>query len=98
MARKWAREHDESIRTNLARLQGFAQSLPDGLLAAEPIVAEGDPAEQILSAIGREKSDLVVIGVKHKHNLATTIFGSTSEAVLNHAPCSVLVVPHPEMP
>ena len=98
MARKWAREHDESVRANLERLRGFAQSLPDGLLAAEPIVAEGDPAEQILSAIGRETSDLVVIGVKHKHNLATAIFGSTSEAVLNHAPCSVLVVPHPEAP
>ena len=97
-AQKWAREHDEALRNNLASMRDFGRSLPAGLQLSEPLVAEGDPAEQILAAIGREKTDLVVVGVKRKHSFAEAIFGSTSEAVLNHASCSVLLVPHIETP
>ena len=43
----------------------------------------------------REKIDLVVMGIKRKRAFAQAILGSTSEAVLNHAPCSVLLVPQP---
>jgi nucleotide-binding universal stress UspA family protein len=63
---------------------------------AEPLAVEGEPAEQILATIAREKSDLVVIGVKRRRFLAEAIFGSISAAVLHHAPCSVLVVPVPQ--
>ena len=79
-------------------MRDFAHALPAGLDCQEPLVAEGEPAAQILAAIAREAVDLVVIGVKHKHSIADAIFGSTSEAVLNHASCSVLLVPHAETP
>ena len=98
MVRKWAREHEEEVRSNLAAIQGFVKDLPGVFSCTRPLVAEGEPAEQILSAVGREHADLVVIGAQHKRSAAATIFGSTSEAVLNHAGCSVLVVPHQETP
>jgi nucleotide-binding universal stress UspA family protein len=98
VAQQWAREHDQTVRDNLASMREFSRSLPPGLQSSEPLVAEGDPAEQILAAISAGKADLVVIGVKHRHSFADAIFGSTSEAVLDHAGCSVLLVPHPEVP
>jgi len=98
IVRKWAREHEEEVRSNLARIQDFVKDLPGVFSCNKPLVAEGEPAEQILATIGRERADLVVIGAQHKRSPAAAIFGSTSEAVLHHAGCSVLVVPHQEIP
>jgi nucleotide-binding universal stress UspA family protein len=97
-AQKWAREHDEMMRDHQSRMQALARGLPVGLSSGEPLVAEGEAADQILAATHREGSDLVVIGVKQKRSLTNAVFGSTSETVLNHATCSVLLVPHPETP
>ena len=98
MVQAWSREHDDEIRTNVARMQDFTLSLPAPFRKAQPIVAEGEPATEILAAIAREKIDLVVVGAQRKRSVANAILGSTSEAVLNHAGCSVLVVPHQEAP
>ena len=98
MVRKWSREHEEEVQGNLAKIQTFVKELPGVFSCTKPLVAEGEPAEQILAAAGREHADLVVIGAQHKRSPAAAIFGSTSEAVLNHAGCSVLVVPHQETP
>ena len=54
MAQQWARERDETIRTKLAGMQELVRKLPAGLQPLEPLVAEGEPAEQILAAIDRE--------------------------------------------
>ena len=94
MVAAWAREHDEEVRANVARMQDFCRDLPAPCRGSQPLVTEGEPTAEILKAIGREQIDLVVIGVKRKHSIAEAILGSTSEAVLNHANCSVLLVPH----
>jgi nucleotide-binding universal stress UspA family protein len=96
MAQAWVREHDEELRADLARMEGFVQSLPGGFPKCQPQVAEGDHASEILAAVVREQAELVVVGVHRKSFLTAAVLGSTSEAVLNHAECSVLTVPHPE--
>ena len=96
MVQAWAREHDEEIRLAQERMDAYLPQLPAGLADRRATVAEGEPAEVILSKIKEQAADLVVVGVHHKNWLATTLLGSTSEAVLNHAHCSVLVVPHGE--
>ncbi len=95
MVQAWAREHDEELRSMRAQMDEFTARLPKRCRCDEPIVVEGDPADVILSAIAREHIDLVVVGAYRKNWLTSTLLGSTSEAVLNHAACSVLVVPHP---
>lgn len=55
--------------------------------------AEGHPAEVISKTAGRERADLIVLGAHGMSGLARLTFGSTTEAVLRHAPTSVLVVP-----
>jgi nucleotide-binding universal stress UspA family protein len=90
----WAKEHEEELRASQTHMADFVRSLPAPLSSCRSLVAEGEPAREILSAVQKEQIDLVVVGSRHKHSMATAILGSTSEAVLNHAGCSVLVVPH----
>lgn len=98
MVQAWARERDEELRSMREQMKAFCAKLPNLCQIAAPIVSEGEPATMILSMIASEKIDLVVLGHYRKNWLASTLLGSTSEAVLNHAECSVLVVPHREAP
>lgn len=98
MVQVWAREHDEAMRGTTARMQQFIHSLPAGFPACQPVVVEGDAASQILAVAAREQADLIVVGVHHQGFFSSAILGSTCEAVLNHATCSVLTVPHRENP
>jgi nucleotide-binding universal stress UspA family protein len=98
MVQNWVREHDALLRSNLARMEQLVQSLPPAIQAARPLTVEGEPATEILAAVAREHVDLVVLGKRRHSSVASFVLGSTSEAVLNHAGCSVLVVPHREEP
>ncbi len=93
MVKAWAREHEEELRNCRTHMQAFVGSLGPPMNSCRCLVAEGEPAREILAAIQKEDIDLVVIGSKHKRTIGSMILGSTSEAVLNHAGCSVLVVP-----
>jgi nucleotide-binding universal stress UspA family protein len=39
------------------------------------------------------QADLAVVGVRARRRLKKFILGSTTEAVLRHAPCAILTVP-----
>jgi nucleotide-binding universal stress UspA family protein len=93
MVQAWAREHDAEIASTRTKLIEFTQKLPPTFARYEPEVAEGEPAATILAKTVREKIDVIVVGGCHKSWLTSTLLGSTSDAVLSHAPCSVLVVP-----
>jgi len=94
----WIKEHDAELRVNSARLSELIKSLPFGFPTCQPLVAEGDPAGEILKAAAEQQADLIVVGVHRQGFLSSLVPGSTSEAVLNHAECSVLTVPHRELP
>ncbi len=98
MVQAWSREHDEETRTITSRMSELVASLPPPLHGAQTVVAEGEPAHLIISAAAREKCDLVVVGTRQKWSIASAVLGSVCEAVLNHAPSSVLVVPRLEAP
>lgn len=93
MVQAWAKEHQEEVQGCQAKMEQFVATLPAPLNTAKVVVAEGEPSREILATAQREKADLIVVGSQHKRTVATIILGSTSEAVLNHAGCSVLVVP-----
>jgi nucleotide-binding universal stress UspA family protein len=98
MVQNWVREHDALLRGNLASMEQLVKSLPPTIQAARPLTVEGEPATEILAAVAREHVDLVVLGKRRHGPIASFVVGSTSEAVLNHAGCSVLVLPHREEP
>lgn len=53
---------------------------------------EGPVQETIVSAASRWPADLIVTGAHGRRGMALCLLGSTSQAILSHAPCSVLVV------
>ena len=53
---------------------------------------EGSPAEAIIDVATTRKSDVIVIGSRGHGTLAGLLLGSTSQKVVAHAPCPVLVV------
>lgn len=53
---------------------------------------EGDPAAAIIEVASTRKSDLIVMGSRGLGRLAGLVLGSTSQKVVAHAPCPVLIV------
>jgi len=82
------REHDELGRTMADDLRGAG-------LVAEPERRDGDAAAELIAAAGETGSDLIVVGTHGRTGLARLLLGSVARNVLQHAPCSVLVVREP---
>jgi nucleotide-binding universal stress UspA family protein len=62
------------------------------------VVAPGEPEEMVLRVAREQRADLIVVGVRPSGRMGRLISGSTTEALLRHAPCSVLTVPEPKDP
>ena len=82
-------------REDLISLQA---TLPAIFTRHEPLVALGHAGEQIVEASLANRADLVVVGARRQGAVRRLLLGSTSEHVLNHAPCSVLIVRDREQP
>jgi len=53
---------------------------------------EGDAAEAIINVANTRASDIIVMGSRGLGRLAGMLLGSTSQKVVAHAPCPVLIV------
>jgi nucleotide-binding universal stress UspA family protein len=53
---------------------------------------EGDPAEVIVEVAQTRESNVIVMGSRGLGKLAGLLLGSTSQKVVSHAPCPVLIV------
>jgi len=60
----------------------------------KPMVRRGHAAEEIISYARENKDDLIVLGARHQQFLEATFFGRTTELVMRHAPCPVLITPY----
>lgn len=55
-------------------------------------IIEGSPAEAIINVAETRKSDIIVMGSRGLGRLAELVLGSTSQKVVAHAHCPVLIV------
>ena len=53
---------------------------------------EGDPATAIIDVAAVRKSEIIIMGSRGLGRLAGLLLGSTSQKVVSHAPCPVLIV------
>lgn len=96
MSQVWVVGHESELKDKLDEMTRLCQQLPEPFQATSPLVVEGYPAEKILEAAAKEEADLVALGARDIGAVSRLLLGSTSEAVLSQATCSVLVVPMPE--
>ncbi len=66
--------------------------LPAVFQHQQPIVKQGHASQEILNTIKEENVDLAVVGSRGFGPVQRLFAGSTSEHLLVHAPCSVLIV------
>jgi nucleotide-binding universal stress UspA family protein len=79
-------------------LLDWCGQLPAIFAGQEPLVAVGQPSNEILKAIESQDIDLVIVGARRLGPMGRALHGSTSEHLLSQARCSVLVVPLHEKP
>ena len=65
-------------------------------LEVEEVIAHGDAASEIVRVASERGVDLIVISSHGRTGLGRLLFGSTTESVVRHAPCPVLVVKPPQ--
>jgi nucleotide-binding universal stress UspA family protein len=82
-----------------ARLNEAQVILQKAIEALGPVAAEvrgelleGDAAESIIRVAMTHNSDVIVMGSRGLGRLSGLILGSTSQKVVAHAPCPVLIV------
>lgn len=80
----------EDVRLRLA-----ARLDLDPGLDIEYRVADGDPAEEVVSEARVLGADLIVMGTHGRTGLSRLLMGSVAEAVLRRAPCPVLTLKAP---
>lgn len=68
------------------------QRLVPANLTSQTRVLLGQPAQEIVWCARNWRADLVVVGDHNRHAVTRFFFGSTTDAVLRHAPCPVLVI------
>ncbi|MEZ5429060.1 MAG: universal stress protein [Pyrinomonadaceae bacterium] len=79
-AEKFAAEAKKLIRDNFNGME------------PETEVRQGPPGRKIVEAAQEWGADLIVVGSHGRGFWGRMMVGSTSDAVMHHAPCSVLVV------
>ena len=83
---KEKKRYQDVLDTGLHRLS-------DSGVVARGEVVTGDAVDEIASCARRIDADLIVVGHKHLDGWAARWWrGSVSKALIEHAPCSVLVV------
>ncbi|HVB99208.1 MAG TPA: universal stress protein [Candidatus Dormibacteraeota bacterium] len=82
----------EQRKTVEALAKKIAGELRSKKLEVKSQVLEGDPRSEIVDVASKWKADLIVVGSHGRKGLERFLMGSVSDAVVHHAPCSVLVV------
>jgi nucleotide-binding universal stress UspA family protein len=89
---QYQRELQESEKLGMERLQSYAKHAAERNITAEILQNPGDPGRTICDLAKKSAADIIVIG-RHQQSVLSEIFlGSTSNYVLHHAPCSVMVI------
>jgi nucleotide-binding universal stress UspA family protein len=88
--------YDGLMRLARKRASGWFQRaaaiLKEAGIDAAEVVRLGQSADEITRYAKESQVDLVVMGAQGGSQLTRLLIGSTTEAVVNHAPCSVVVV------
>lgn len=75
-----------------AELEDIVNSEKKKGMAIREFIEEGDPKEEILKAIGREKIDLVILPAHEEGRLEHFLYGRGIDSLIRRMPCSILLV------
>lgn len=86
----------QAINARLTEAQGILQKAVEAVgdvpVEIHTELIEGDAAESIIEVAKTRESSVIVMGSRGLGGLAGLVLGSTSQKVVSHAPCPVLIV------
>lgn len=87
-------EHEATVaKESRTKLEEAAARVKESGINAEASFVVTDHAyEAIIDTAAAQKADLIVLGTHGRNALLRLLMGSTTERVIGHAPCNVLVV------
>ena len=83
----------EAHRRAREKLDAVAESKSDHLVPIRHVVRHGVPKYEILRLAESMDVDLIILGRPPRNPLSRLVFGSVSRALVDTAPCPVVVVP-----
>jgi nucleotide-binding universal stress UspA family protein len=87
----------EYERKGIERLQAYAERAKEHHVKAEILQNYGDSGPLICEAAKNWSADIILMGRNQKSMLSEAFLGSTSNYVLHHAACSVMVIQLPAL-
>jgi nucleotide-binding universal stress UspA family protein len=88
---QYLKEWQEYEKRGLNRLKAYAKQAIARNIKAEILQNWGDSAPMICEAAKNWSADLIVMGRNQQSTLSEIFLGSTSNYVLHHATCSVMI-------
>jgi nucleotide-binding universal stress UspA family protein len=83
----------KSLRAEAEKILGEAKKIADGLgISVRTEVREGHASDEIVAAAQKLENDLIAMGTYGWKGVNNAIMGSTTNRVISHASCPVLVV------
>jgi nucleotide-binding universal stress UspA family protein len=97
----YMRETQEALKKQAGGFVGAAENLvrenfPNGNVEISKQVILGNPARAVVEEAQDWGADLIVVGSHGYGFWGRMVIGSVSQAIINNAPCSVLVVRNPK--
>lgn len=88
----WDEENDFQRTEHLKTFKLFLDSFNLKDLNWDKETRRGDPAKEILGAISRYESDILIMGTTGKTGLSRIMMGSVTEKVIRKVPCSFITL------
>ena len=93
------KEDEEVTRDSTEQLSRLGREELGPLVPARPLVRRGKKAaREILQAAETLDCDLIILAAHKRTAVGRIMFGSTTDEVMHHAPCAVLVIPCTDEP
>ena len=88
--------YEEQYRKDMERVRAELDEIVSaekkkGMTVRE-FIEEGDPKEEILRVIGRERIDLAILTAHEEGRLEHFLYGRGLDSVIRRMPCSILLV------
>jgi nucleotide-binding universal stress UspA family protein len=87
----YLKEWQKYEKREMERLESYVQQAIARNIKAEILQNWGDSAPMICEAAKNWSADLIVMGRNQRSTLSEIFLGSTSNYVLHHSPCSVMI-------
>jgi len=92
-SREWAAIHEEWLAKGRLLLKNAeARVRESGVNNVETVLAEGDPAHEIIAEAKKRKADLIIMATERHSRIEKFFIGSITDRVTRNTPCSVLLI------